>query len=68
MPVRTTRDGAMVRVFTSFEEENETDHARWAALTPQERWGEFAPPKPLTDMSAPHRDLRKVWESFSRGH
>jgi hypothetical protein len=42
MSARATRDGAVVRVFSSFEEENETEHARWATLTPQERWDELA--------------------------
>jgi hypothetical protein len=36
------RDEALVRVFVSFDDENETEHRRLASMTPQERMLEFA--------------------------
>ena len=39
---RRERDDLQVRVFHSFEEENEAEHRRLAAMTHEERMREFA--------------------------
>lgn len=36
------RRNLQISVFSSFEDENEAEHRRLAAMTPKQRWDEFA--------------------------
>ena len=42
MAASKPRRNLQISVFSSFEDENEAEHRRLAAMTPKQRWDEFA--------------------------